>query len=366
MPQSQPPAVEKLDKNMQAGQGPNRSLAWHDPRQGPFGIAGFAWLGIDHAYRRLPLHPQEPLPAAVDQLANATAGGQIRFITDSPQIAVRVKLAGLANMNHMPATGQCGFDAYLEVGGRKVYYNTAKYDRTLQNYEHLLCDLEPGNLYNVTLNFPLYMGVNEVLVGLEPQAKILPPLPYDSPKRVIIYGTSITQGGCASRPGMCYSNILSRRINLEFINLGFSGNGKGEPEMARTIATIGEPGLFVLDYEANVGGLEGMKRTLPGFIGILREAHRQAPILVVSKIPYSTEDLHTDARAARLASRDYQRYTVGNLRAAGDRNIYFCDGSNLLGADWQESTVDSVHPNDLGFMRMADSLTPVIREILAK
>lgn len=364
MPQDPPVSVEKLDKNMQAGQGPTSRLTWHDPRQSPFHLAGFAWFDTDHAYRRMPLHPPEPLPLAVDQLANNTAGGQIRFVTDSTQIAVRVQLAGLAGMSHMTATGQCGFDAYIEQAGRKVFYNTTKYDRTQQNYEYLLCDLEPGNLYNVTLNFPLLMGVNEVLVGLSPQARILPPPAYDSPKRVVIYGTSITQGGCASRPGMCYCNILSRRINLEFINLGFAGNGKGEPEVARAIATIREPGLFMLDYEANATGLDGMKATLPRFIGILREAHPRTPILVVSRIPYSTEGFHGNARSDRLACRDFQRYTVDNLRTAGDRNIHFLDGSDLLGPDWQECTVDSVHPNDLGFVRMADRLTPVIEEIL--
>lgn len=359
-------SIEDLDENMRPVAGSSIPLKWHDPKVAPIQLAGFAWFDTDEAYRRMPLAPREPLPAAVDQLANATAGGQIRFITDSTLVAVRVQLAGVANMTHMPATGQCGCDVYLERAGRKVFYNAAKYDRSQQGYEILLCDLEPGNLYNVTLNLPLYMGVHDVRVGLEPKAKVLPPPPYDSPMRVVIYGTSITQGGCASRPGMCYSNILSRRINQEFINLGFSGNGKGEPEVARTMATIREPGLFVLDYEANSGGLEGMRSTLPEFIRILRQAHPRTQILVLSKIPYSTEDFHSQARAARLASRDYQRYTVDNLRLCGDGRIHFFDGSDLLGRDWPESTVDSVHPNDLGFMRMADTLTPVLQRILAQ
>ncbi len=356
--------IEKLDRNMRPLAGSTQPLQWHDPKQPPFHIAGFAWFDIDRTFRRMPLRPPHRLPEAVDQLANATAGGQVRFITSSTQIAVRVKLPGLAGMNHMPATGQCGFDVYIEQAGRKVFYNTAKYDRTLQEYEYLLCDLEPGNLYNVTLNFPLYMGVDDLEVGLDPAARILPPPPYDVAKRVIIYGTSITQGGCASRPGMCYSNILSRRINLEFINLGFSGNGKGEPEVARTIATIRNPALFVLDYEANTSGSGGIGQTLPDFLHILREAHPSVPILVVSRIPNITEGFHGDVRASRLKWRDYQRTTVDNLRNAGDRNIFFQDGSDLLGPDWQECTVDSVHPNDLGFMRMADGLTPVIRNIL--
>ncbi len=358
-------APEKLDTNFQVAPAPGLAgLAWRSPGHVPFHLAGFAWFDTDRIFRRLPAAPPEPIPPAVDQLANATAGGQIRFRTDSTQVAVRVKLTGVANMTHMPATGQCGFDVYLGEPGDQRYYLTTKYDRTQQCYEYLLCDLERGPTYSITLNFPLYQGVESVEVGLEPRTTILPPLPYASNQRVIIYGTSITQGGCASRPGMCYTNILSRRINLEFINLGFSGNGKGEPELARLIATIPNPGLFVLDYEANAMGIDPFRRTFPEFLRILRSAHPAVPILAVSKIPYATEAFHPSAIAARLTSRDFQRQTIENLRTAGDANAHFFDGSDLLGDSWDECTVDSVHPNDLGFSRMAASLAPVIKAIL--
>jgi lysophospholipase L1-like esterase len=359
-------AAEKLDRNMQVAPAPGLAdLAWHCPKATPFHLAGFAWFAADRLYRRMPVHPPEPIPPAVDQLANATAGGQIRFRTDSTKVAVRVRLAGPANMAHMPATGQCGFDIYLGDPGRQVYYYTGKFDRTLQSYEVLLADLERGPVYSITLNFPLYQGVEKVEVGLEPGAQVLPPLPYASDRRVIIYGTSITQGGCASRPGMCYSNILSRRINLEFINLGFSGNGKGEPQVARTIATIPNPALFVLDHEANCSDHDQLGRTLPEFIRILRQAHPAVPILAVSRIPFSTEVWHPKAVEKRLANRDLQRRTIEGLRAAGDANVHFLDGSVLLGADnWEECTVDSVHPNDLGFLRIAEGLAPVLKHIL--
>jgi hypothetical protein len=358
-------APEKLDRNMQVVQAPGLAgLQWHCPKKTPFQLAGFAWFDSDQAYRRMPVEPIEKLPAAVDQLAGATAGGQIRFRTDSTQVAVRVKLSGAANMVHMPATGQCGFDVYLGEPGKQVYYFTTKYDRTLTCYEVLLCDLERGPTYSITLNFPLYQGVESVEVGLEPGKTILPPMPYANRNRVIVYGTSITQGGCASRPGMCYTNILSRRINLEFINLGFSGNGKGEPEVARVITTIERPGLFVLDYEANCVDYERLTQTFPAFIRILRNAHPAVPILAVSKIPYATEAWHPAAIEKRRAQRDFQKQIVDECRAAGDAHVHFFDGSDLLGEGWEECTVDSVHPNDLGFLRIASSLEPVIQQIL--
>jgi hypothetical protein len=143
----------------------------------PVPSAGFAWFADDRVYRRLPLHPPAPLPSAVDQLANATAGGQIRFRTDSTQVAVRVRLAGAANMPHMPATGQCGFDAYLGGPGGQRYYLTTKHDPARLDYEFLLCDLERGPSYELTLNFPLYQGVEALEVGLEPGAMVMPPAP---------------------------------------------------------------------------------------------------------------------------------------------------------------------------------------------
>lgn len=171
-------APEKLDKNMQIAAAPGLAgLRWHCPKQAPFQIAGFAWFNSDRVYRRMPLQPVEKLPAAVDELANATAGGQIRFRTDSTRVAVRVRLAGPANMVHMPATGQCGFDVYLGEPGKQTYYLTTKYDRTQTYYEVLLCDLPRGPVYSITLNFPLYQGVESVEVGLEPGTQVLPPCP---------------------------------------------------------------------------------------------------------------------------------------------------------------------------------------------
>jgi lysophospholipase L1-like esterase len=340
-------------------------LRWHSPKETPFHVAGFGWFAQDKVYRRMPLEPPAALPSAVDGLAWSTAGGQIRFQTDSGRLVVRVRLAGLANMVHMPATGQCGFDCYIGPHGRLRYQATTTYDLKKQEYEVRLFTLPPGRMRNIVLNFPLYQGVQEVLVGLDPDARVLPPPPYDSLRRVVIYGTSITQGGCASRPGMAYTNILSRRFNLEFINLGFSGNGKGEPEVARAIATIEAPACFVLDYEANAGDVATLERTMPTFIRILREAHPDVPILVLSKIRYASETQDPKAADRRLACRDCQRGIVEEFRQGGDRLVFFHDGSDLLGEDWEECTVDGVHPTDLGFLRMANGLAPVLEKVLA-
>lgn len=207
--------------------------------------------------------------------------------------------------------------------------------------------------------------MEEVWIGVDEDATIGAPAEYASDKKVVLYGTSITQGGCATRPGMAYPNLLSRYLPYEFINLGFSGNGKGEPEVARTIAGIANPAMFVLDYEANVGTAEQMAETVPAFIRILRERHPEVPILVVSKIRNAGDRFYEERLQMLRDRRNVQQSIVERLRKEGDANVHFLDGGTLLGEeDAEECTVDGVHPTDLGFLRMAQCLTPVIRKLI--
>jgi len=337
---------------------------WRLPYEAPMQLAGFAWFAKDRVYNRLPRNFGKPFRDPVEELAAHRAGGQIRFQTDSPRVAVRVKLKGAHNMDHMPASGQCGFDCYAGEPGAQHFCGTSRIDRSLDQYEAAVMNVPDRKMRAVTLNFPLYQGVDEVLVGLAPDAQILQPPPYADERPVIVYGTSITQGGCASRPGMLHTNILSRWSNRPYINLGFSGNGKGEPELAEAIAEIQNPGGYVLDYEANAG-LDGIKSTLDPFIAILRAAHPKTPILVVSRTRFAAEWLNPEALAAREQARDFQLDTVDRLQSAGDENIFFLDGGGLLGEkDWEECTVDGGHPTDLGFLRMAEGLWPVLNTVL--
>ncbi|BBH19738.1 hydrolase [Paenibacillus baekrokdamisoli] len=363
--QPKPINAIKLDSNMSIKKNGDDSLKWLSPLEAPFQIAGFAWLDHEKKYRRLPSSPKDPLPPAVDALANCTAGGQIRFITNSSNLSIRVKLTGPADMYHMPATGQCGFDCYLGEPGNQHFLSTTSFDHLKSEYEALLYNWKTKREFCVTLNFPLYQGVEEVLIGVDEDAHIISAPQYASKNPIVIYGTSITQGGCATRPGMAYTNILSRSIPLEFINLGFSGSGRGEAEVARTVADIPNPALLVLDYEANSGTVEEIASTLPSFIRILRERHPIVPIIVISKIHYSGDRFYQDMLRLHEDRKEIQKTTVERLRSEGDRNIHFVDGFTLLGEeDAEECTVDGVHPTDLGFKRMAQSLEPIFRELL--
>lgn len=356
-------SLSDFDPRMAPLKGSDAVLLWHTPDSVPFRLAGFPWFDRDKVFRRLPRVPAEEFPAAVEWLANCTAGGQVAFQSDSRHVAVRVKLAGLANMNHMPATGQCGFDLYIGSPSEMRFHNVTKYDHSLAEYEVLLFDHPDAVMRTFTLNFPLYQGVAELQIGLDPDARIEATAPYSINGRIVCYGTSITQGGCASRPGMAYTNILSRALNAEVVNLGFSGSGKGEPEVCQAFAQMPAPRLFVLDYEANVD-FERLQTTLPENIRILRSQHPDVPILVVSRIPFAKDIGHAENRRNYDRAREMQSDLVEKARAHGDPFIFFLDGSTLLGEDFDECTVDGVHPTDMGFMRIARGLEPVIRRIL--
>lgn len=358
--------ISKFDKNMAIKKADKNGLVWHRPHEKPFKLAGFNWFDQDNVYRRLPAKPPYPLPAAVDELAWCTAGGQVKFRTDSGKIVLKVRLRDAGGMDHMPQTGMSGFDLYTGEPGKETFHSVTRFACGATEFTSELFNSSRSQLRTFTLNFPLYKGVTEIMIGLQAGAKLAAPPPYRSNRPIVIYGSSITQGGCASRPGMGFTNILSRRLNRPFINLGFSGSGRGEPDVARNMARIKNPAMLVLDYEANGMGHDAFAKTLPEFISILRATHKQTPILVISKIRYGQESLAGEpARSSdRRKSKSMQQRLVSTLRKAGDKNIHFLDGSTLLGKDYWEGTVDGVHPTDLGFSRMAAGIEPVMKKLL--
>jgi len=358
--------ITEIDKYMQAKATDADGLMWLEPGDAPLQLLGFNWFAADRAFRRLPLRPHCSIPAAVDYLAWCTAGGQLRFRTDSGRVVIRAELRQPSDMFHMPQTGQSGFDLYVGDAGPQHFYSITNFP---YGETRMTCELFRNprrRMREFTVNFPLYNGVKEFRLGLDDGCCLEAPSPWRRERPIVAYGTSITQGGCASRPGSCYTNILSRKLQQPVLNLGFSGNGKGEPELAQIIAEIDDPAMFLLDYEANCIDLATYTRTLPEFVRILRAAHPTIPLLVLSKIKFGPEAL-TDEPDNYDLSRDYrekcklmQMNLVEQRRRAGDHHIHFVDGAQLLGDDYAECTVDGIHPTDLGFYRMAAALTPII------
>jgi lysophospholipase L1-like esterase len=352
--------VLKIDKNMTIESVDENGLVWLNPNQEPFKLVGFNWFEQDKVYRRFPVSPYPVLPENVERLCNCTAGGQVKFRSDSRRIAVKVKLPQPGAMDHMPDTGSSGFDVYID----NFFYAVTRCASNDSTFDYEFPVLESSAMRDFTLNFPLYNGVAEFSIALDKDASLGAPTPFSDERPIIVYGTSIAQGGCASRPGMCYSNILSRKLNRPFINLGFSGNGKGEPEVAKHVADIKDPAMFILDYEANCVSVEKLAETLPEFIRILRDKHPSVPILVVSKVAYAREVFDGKLKKGREDCKKVEMENVERCRAAGDKNIYFIDAETFQGEDFWECTVDGVHPTDLGFYRMAENLLPEIEKRL--
>ena len=174
----------------------------------------------------------------------------------------------------------------------------------------------------------------------------------------MFYGSSITQGGCASKAGSAYTTILCRRLDAAQINLGFSGNARGEERMARHIASL-PMRLFVMDYDHNAPTPEHLEKTHESFFRIIREAQPDLPVMIISRPSF---DVNPEENAVR---RDVIRKTCEHALAAGDRHVAFVDGETLYGqADRDLCAVDGTHPNDLGFWRMAEALEPILRPLL--
>ena len=216
------------------------------------------------------------------------------------------------------------------------------------------------------MHFPLYSGVEFFRLGVKEGSIVELPEPWKDPRPIVVYGTSIQQGGCATRPGMCHTNQMSRMLNRPFINLAFSGNGKGEPEMAELIAEIKNTAMIVLDYDANAH-CDGLEATLSTFVDILRKSHPEVPILLVSKLPFVEEFLDSPGYTEeRLRYTTIHLNELNRRRALGDKNIHFLDGTSLYGESPNECTVDGCHATDLGFYMIAKQMAPVIERIITK
>ncbi|MBA3708432.1 MAG: hypothetical protein H0W83_06410 [Planctomycetes bacterium] len=356
--------VSDLDAHMRAGAVDAAGLRWHAPTGEPIAVRGLAWFAAERRYRRLPLAPRLAIRPAVDELANCTAGAQLHLITDSRRLSLRARLGSFGLMHHMAATGQSGFDCYVGAPGAEEYVSTTIWDQKLSAITCPLYDGTQRARRSVIINFPLYQGVLELAIGIDADAALAPPEPMRIARPIVWYGTSITQGGCASRPGMAHTNILARRLGAEILNLGFSGNGQGEPELAHLLSDIPDPACLVLDFDGNCYPDEKLSGNLPEFIRIYRAVHPQVPILVMTRPPYASERIHERERIAREARVGIQQRVVEILQAAGDRALTFCDVAAILPASYVDGTVDGGHPTDLGFQLLADALAAPLRGVL--
>ena len=355
--------IVRYDGNMATGLTDGADVVWHDMDEKPFRLSGLPFRAPGAKLRRLPELPQGGIPEAVDMLAWHTSGATLGFKTDSDRICLRVKLACSKVMDHMTAIGSAGFDLYVGAPERRIFCASTRFPANNAEYSVILAkDIPAVGMREYLLDFPLYSNVEKLEIGLRPGAELGAPSPWRDKRKVVVYGTSITQGGCASRPGMCMTNILSRRWNVEFVNLGFSGSGKGEPEVMKLVAGVPDPALFVLDYVVNAG-VTGFRDTLPGAIDIIRKHHPQVPIALLTPMHLARELLVAKRAEDFKTVCAFMRDEAERRRAAGDVNIHYVNGT-VESPDWHEFMVDGVHLTDLGFYMQAEKIAPQLEKLL--
>lgn len=350
--------ISKIDPNFLSSSAMTSDYVWYDIEEEPIEVRGLAVHEGD-VYSRLPLSVAENTNEGVAVLTYHTAGGHIRFRTDSKKIAIRVCSRYANMMSHMPLTGSAGVDVYLN--GR--FASSVRPAGNKEGWYENVC-LNPFGMSCVEINLPLYNGLTHMLVGILPDSKIEAPMPYTMDVPIVYYGSSITQGGCASRPGNSYQGFLSRWLDADQINLGFSGSARGEQIMAEYIASL-NMSAFVYDYDHNAPSIEHLRKTHEPFFRTIRKAHPDLPILMISRpdtdaTVYSTMEDNYCGKCSEIIYTTYQ-----HAKDEGDDKVWFLDGATLFGgADRDSCTIDGAHPNDFGFHRMAETIYPILKEML--
>lgn len=335
-------------------------ICWLDSLDSPFSLYGLIPpRNEDGVFMRLPEDIAAQCNEGVISLNCHTAGGRLTFVTDSDEICIQCRQHNISKMSHMALTGSAGFDLYEKYDGRYVYRGTFQPPFDVEDGYSSSLPVGRGGLREYTINFPLYSGVISLFIGLKDGSRLLKAEAYKRLLPVVYYGSSITQGGCASRPGNSYEAIISRYFDTDYINLGFSGSAKGEKAIADYISGL-EMSVFVCDYDHNAPTAEHLAATLGGFIDTVRSKRPKTPIIMMSRP-------QVNPSADEITRRDIVKGVFEARKTCGDNNIYFIDGTRIMkifGGD--SGTVDNCHPNDLGFMCMAQALTDVLETALSK
>ena len=340
--------IASVDKNFQIGKTINKEgVKFYNPLEKPFSVYGITY-GNDIFYR-MPPEVAESVSEGVNRLNYHTAGGRICFRTDSPYVAISVVYGSISKFSHEALCGSAGFDLYAD----NVYVNTFKPEMNIvDTYEGIMATGE-RKMKEIVINFPLYSSVKSVYVGLDETATVEAPTPYANTKPVVYYGSSITQGACASRPGTCYQAYLSREFNLDYINLGFAGNARAEDTMIDYVKGL-DMSIFVYDYDHNAPNVDHLIATHEKMFRAVREAHPDIPIIMMSR-PKRVRNADENRRLEVVKS------TYVRAKAMGDKNVYFLDGDDLTELCGNNGTVDNCHPTDFGFASMAKVLIELFK-----
>ena len=339
--------ISQIDPNFKVGSKIEKdNVKFYNALEVPFKIHGVYME--NGQFRRMPQAIAEQVNNGVARLHANTAGGRIRFKTNSSFVAISAKMPNLGKMPHFAFSGSIGFDLYAKDENGLKYIKTfmPTVDIT-DGYESLL-ELGESKMREILIHFPTYSEVSELHIGVEDGAVLEAPEAYKYEKPFVCYGSSITQGGCASRSGNAYPAILSRRFSYDHINLGFSGSARAEDVVIDYLAGL-DMSLFIYDYDHNAPSLEHYENTHEKLFKAVRSARPDMPILILTRPRYYLDEVG-------LARLEVARKTYENALAAGDKRVWFMDGKQLMALCGDEGTVDNCHPTDFGFHSMAKAI----------
>jgi lysophospholipase L1-like esterase len=356
------PLLANLAAGAEKAKPDESGTVWHNPEE--WGVEGRCWPEQKRSryYDRLPASAEGKVTGPVWGLSRHSAGMAVRFKTDSRFIKARYKLlTGSLAMPHMPATGVSGVDLYAKDSTGKWRW-VAVTKPTAQEISAVLIDKLEKQPREWMLYLPLYNGLETLEIGVEDGASFDGIAPREE-GLIAFYGTSITHGACASRPGMAHVAMLGRRLDVPTLNLGFSGNGRMDLEVGEFFRQL-DAAVLVIDCVPNMSPEEVTRKTVP-LVNQIRESRPTTPILLVesrrnteSWISPTLKELH-DSKHKALKTE------FAKLQAAGVKHLFYLGGDGLLGDDADGAT-DGSHPSDLGFHRQADAFEPVLRKILGR
>lgn len=350
--------IASIDKNFKiTTSSGKKNIVFYDVCKAPFTLYGFYSSSAAHGFSRMPGDVARSVSEGVAALYANTAGGRVRFKTNSSYIAIKAFFPGVRCMPHMTLLGSSGFDMYEYRDGHYEYLKSFTPPNDMTDGYDSVAELESSVMRDITINFPLYNDVTALYIGLEEGAAVEAGGQYKNILPIVYYGSSITQGGCASRPGNCYQNFILRQNNIDYINLGFSGNCKGEDAMTAYLSTL-KMSVFVCDYDHNAPTFEDLNKTHGKLYDLFRKNQPDTPILFISRPDFWGTSF--DNKRRKIIEDTYNR-----AKSGGDNNVYYIDGETLFDGDCRDScTVDRCHPNDLGFYRMAQVIGNKIDSIL--
>jgi GDSL-like Lipase/Acylhydrolase family/N-terminus of Esterase_SGNH_hydro-type len=324
----------------------------------------FTIIGKYHSeknYTRFPQEYKNKLRKAVWSLGQHSTGISIRFRTNASDIIVRWTALNDGKMDHMAYTGIKGVDLYAHVDNKWKFVNTGRVKG--KDNEFAMIKSEDKIFREYLLNLPLYDGIESLSIGVNTDAEIT--IPEEKwlieKKPVVYYGSSIAQGGCASRPGMAFTNILERAMDRSFVNMGFSGSGTFDIPVGEAMCEI-DAALYVIDCNPNTKMPLIYERAIE-LVKFLKKKRPEIPILLVEAFYYERGFVKPQDSNNEKKNKELRRAFL-KLQESGIKELYYKEGDGLIGYD-HEGTVDGVHPNDLGMLRIADGLQPSI-EILIR